>query len=120
MPNSADSVEPVGEQPLLEGIAQGGMELDLAEVNRDSTSDNDRGKRLTACPGTLGTNLAARRCVEDQRRERLGPDERSLGSQAVHATSVSQDVEDAGLSLLQSGIARLQQATPATMGETIE
>ena len=50
---------------------QGGMELDLAEVSRGSTSDSDRGKRLTACQGTQGTNMAARRCSEDPRRERL-------------------------------------------------
>ena len=67
--NPVDSVEPGGGQLLPEEIVQGGMELDLAEVNHGSTSDNDRGNRLTACPDTQGTNLVARRCSEDLRRE---------------------------------------------------
>ena len=60
------------------------------------------------------------RCSEDLGRERFGPDERSLGSGVVATTGVCQDVVGGDLSQLQSGIDRLQQATPASMGEMIE
>ena len=46
---------------MPEEIVQKGMELDLAEVNRVSMSDNNHGKRLMAFPGTQGTGLATRR-----------------------------------------------------------
>ena len=90
----------------------GGMELEVAEEDRGSTSDNDRGKRLTACPGTQGTNLAARRCSEDLRRGRLGPDERSLGSGSVPTTTVRQYVEYGKLSQLQINIAGRRHLQP--------
>ena len=68
-PNPVESADPFEEQPVPEELSgrdrQSGMELDVAEANHCSTSDNVRGKHFVACQGTRGTNLGTRRRSED-------------------------------------------------------